>query len=51
MLCLELGNDVNAHAVFGTYRMAIEVPQGRLDELGIVPGARVARAGACAAGG
>jgi uncharacterized membrane protein (UPF0127 family) len=33
----------------GPYRMAIEVPQGRLDDLGIVPGATVRRAGACAA--
>ena len=33
----------------GIYRTAIEVPQGRLDDLGIVPGARVHRAGACAA--
>ena len=29
------------------YRMALEVPQGRLERLGVVPGARVARTGAC----
>jgi uncharacterized membrane protein (UPF0127 family) len=48
--CLER-EECPTYGASGTYRMAIEVPQGRLDELGIVPGARVARAGACAAGG
>jgi uncharacterized membrane protein (UPF0127 family) len=32
----------------GPYRMAIEVPQGGLDDLGIVLGATVRQAGACA---
>ncbi len=32
----------------GPYRIAIEVPQGQLDELGITPGAKVTLAGACA---
>ena len=32
----------------GPYRMAIEVPQGRLADLGITPGAKVTVAGACA---
>jgi uncharacterized membrane protein (UPF0127 family) len=35
----------------GPYRMAIEVPQGQLDDLGIVEGATVRGAGACAARG
>ena len=33
----------------GAYRMAIEVPQGRLDDLGIEPGATVRQTGTCAA--
>lgn len=32
----------------GAYRMAIEVPKGRLADLGIVPGARVTLSGGCA---
>jgi len=32
----------------GLYRLAIEVPKGRLDDLGIVKGARVALSGLCA---
>ncbi len=33
----------------GPYRLAVEVPQGQLDDLGIVAGATVRTAGACAA--
>jgi uncharacterized membrane protein (UPF0127 family) len=35
----------------GTYRMAIEVPEGQLADLGIGTGARVRRAGQCASQG
>jgi uncharacterized membrane protein (UPF0127 family) len=33
----------------GTYRFAVEVPQGDLDRLGVGPGSRLALGGACAA--
>jgi uncharacterized membrane protein (UPF0127 family) len=33
----------------GPYRLAIEVPQGRLDDLGIVPGSNTRVSGPCAA--
>lgn len=32
----------------GPYRMALEVPQGRLDDVGVVPGATVELGGSCA---
>src|SRR5919106_5112306 len=32
----------------GRYRFALEVPQGRLDDLGIAPGSRLAVGGSCA---
>jgi uncharacterized membrane protein (UPF0127 family) len=35
----------------GTYRMAIEVPQGRLAALGIVPGSKTRLSGQCASQG
>ena len=33
----------------GSYRMALEVPRGRLDDVGVVPGATVRREGDCPA--
>lgn len=39
--------DCPSYAADGPYRMALEVPQGRLDDLGVVPGARLERDGAC----
>lgn len=43
--CLE-GN-CPVYAADGPYRYAIEVPQGELDDLGIVPGATLDLVGAC----
>jgi uncharacterized protein len=36
-----------AYPAAGPYRFAVEVPRGRLEDLGIVPGARVRVGGAC----
>lgn len=46
--CEEDGEDCPVYSAEGTYRMAIEVPQGGLDELGIVPGSTTKLTGACA---
>jgi len=44
--CLDSA-DCPVYAAAGPYRYAIEVPQGQLDDLGIVPGARLQVVGAC----
>jgi uncharacterized membrane protein (UPF0127 family) len=41
-------NDCRLYSAAGPYRMAIEVPEGGLGPLGIVPGATVTLSGACA---
>jgi uncharacterized membrane protein (UPF0127 family) len=40
-------NDCRLYPAAGPYRMAIEVPQGQLAALGLVPGATVTVSGAC----
>lgn len=44
--CLD-SNDCPVYAAAGPYRYAIEVPQGQLDALGIVAGAKLEVLGAC----
>jgi uncharacterized membrane protein (UPF0127 family) len=44
--CLE-SDDCPVYAASGPYRYAIEVPQGQLDELGIVPGSKLEILGSC----
>jgi hypothetical protein len=39
--------DCPSYPADGPYRSALEVPQGRLDDLGVVPGARVEVGGGC----
>lgn len=44
--CLDSDN-CPVYSASGPYRYAIEVPQGQLDELGIVPGSKLEVVGAC----
>lgn len=41
-------DDCPTYPAEGSYRFAVEVPQGELDELGVGPGSRLALGGACA---
>ncbi len=47
--CPEGGDDCPIYSAKGVYRMAIEVPKGGLDELGIIPGSTTKITGDCAA--
>jgi hypothetical protein len=43
----EDSSECPSYSADGPYRSALEVPQGRLDDLGVVPGAKLETAGAC----
>lgn len=46
--CDGAADDCPTYPAGGSYRFALEVPQGELDELGVGPGSRLALGGACA---